>query len=277
LSTQLYAEKKIMSSLKKTAVVTGASSGLGAVYADRLAARGYNLILVARRADRLTTLASKISAEHGAEVQVLAADLESEADLQNIERILSTDSEISLLVNNAGLAKLRPLASSPLQDSTTQIGVNITALTRLTHAVLPGMVARKEGAIINIASVLAVHSLATSSVYSGSKAYVLAFSRGLQAELANTGVKVQVVLPASTATEIWSEEVSGVPLSALREDTVMTAEDCVDAALTGFDMGESVTWPSVADAELWKTFDDARFNLFAATQVGTPAPRYRQS
>jgi hypothetical protein len=266
-----------MSSLKKTAVVTGASSGLGAVYADRLAARGYNLILVARRADRLTTLASKISAEHGAEVQVLAADLESEADLQNIEQILSTDSEISLLVNNAGLAKLRPLASSPLQDSTTQIGVNITALTRLTHAVLPGMVARKEGAIINIASVLAVHSLATSSVYSGSKAYVLAFSRGLQAELANTGVKVQVVLPASTATEIWSEEVSGVPLSALREDTVMTAEDCVDAALTGFDMGELVTWPSVADAELWKTFDDARFTLFAATQVGTPAPRYRQS
>jgi len=267
----------MMPSLNKTAVITGASSGLGAVYADRLAARGYNLILVARRADRLEALARQLSSTHGAEVQVLAADLENEDSLKKIERILSTDTSISLLVNNAGLAKLHPLASSPLQDSTTQIGVNITALTHLTHAVLPGMIARNEGAIINIASVLAVHSLATSSVYSGTKAYVLAFSRGLQAELANTGVKVQVVLPASTATEIWSEEISGVPLSALRKEAVMTADDCVDAALTGFDMNEAVTWPSVANDNLWPTFDDARAALFSATQVGTPAPRYRQS
>jgi len=266
-----------MSTLKKTAVVTGASSGLGAVYADRLAARGYNLMLVARRADRLVALADRLSKAYDAKVQVLPADLEDENDLASIESILANDTNISILVNNAGLAKLKTLGDSALHDSTIQIALNITALTRLTHAVLPGFLSRNEGAIINIASVLAVHSLSNSAVYSGSKAYVLAFTRGLQAELVNTGVKAQVVLPASTATEIWSEEVSGVPLSALRAETVMSAEDCVDAALAGFDMEEAVTWPSVADDNLWTEYDVARATLFAATQVGMPASRYRQS
>jgi short-subunit dehydrogenase len=119
-----------------------------------------------------------------------------------------------------------------------------------------------------------VHSLPISAVYSGTKAYVLAFTRGLQAELAETGVKVQLVLPASTATEIWSEEVSGIPLSALRQESIMSAEDMVDASLTGLDNGEAITWPSVADEGLWTTYDAARSALFAATQTGTPAPRY---
>jgi short-subunit dehydrogenase len=265
-----------MSTSKKTAVVTGASSGLGAVYADRLASRGYDLILVARRADRLAALSEKLSKTHGAKVQVLAADLENESDLAKVESVLANDSSVHVLVNNAGLAKLRPLANTPLADSISQVSLNITALTRLTHAVLPGLLSRNDGVVINIASVLAVHSLPISSVYSGSKAYVLAFSRGLQGELAETGVKVQVVLPASTATEIWSEGVSGIPLSALNPEAVMTVEDCVDAALAGLDMGEAVTWPSVADASLWNTFDSARAALFAATQTKTPAPRYRK-
>lgn len=266
-----------MSTSNKSAVVTGASSGLGAVYADRLAARGYDLILVARRADRLATLSEKLSATHGIKVQVLAADLEQEADLAKVERVLREDSSIHMLVNNAGLARLLPFAQSSSGDTYSQLSLNITALTRLTHAALPGFISRNDGVIINIASVLAVHSLPISSVYSGTKAYVLAFSRGLQGELANTGVKVQVVLPASTATEIWSERVSGIPLSALNKESVMSAEDCVDAALTGLDMGEAVTWPSVADGALWDSFDVARSTLFAATQVGTPAPRYRKA
>jgi short-subunit dehydrogenase len=157
------------------------------------------------------------------------------------------------------------------------VALNITSLTRLTQAVLPGFLSRNDGVIINIASVLAVHSLPVSSVYSGTKAYVLAFTRGLQDELAKTGVKVQVVLPASTATEIWSEGVSGVPLSALRPETVMSAEDLVDAALVGLDKGEAVTWPSVADESLWANYDAARSALFAATQTGTPAPRYQKA
>ncbi|BCQ26522.1 SDR family NAD(P)-dependent oxidoreductase [Caballeronia sp. NK8] len=257
--------------------MTGASSGIGAVYADRLAARGYDLILVARRADRLAALSSKLSETHGAKVRVLVADLEKDADIASVEAVLANDASVHVLVNNADFARLRPLAQSSLNDSSSQVALNITSLTRLTHAVLPGFLSRNDGVIINIASVLAVHSLPVSSVYSGTKAYVLAFTRGLQDELAKTGVKVQVVLPASTATEIWSEGVSGVPLSALRPETVMSAEDMVDSALAGLDNGEAVTWPSVADESLWAKYDAARAALFAATQTGTPAPRYRKA
>jgi len=266
-----------MSSSKKTAVVTGASSGIGAVYAQRLAARGYNLVLVARRADRLASLSEQLTKAHGVDVRVLAADLEKDADVAKVEALLKSDDSVRMLVNNAGLARLRPLKDTSVEDAHSQVALNITALTRLTQAVLPGLVARNEGTIINVASVLAVHSLPISAVYSGTKAYVLAFTRGLQAELADTGVKVQLVLPASTATEIWSEEVSGIPLSALRQESIMSAEDMVDASLTGLDNGETVTWPSVADEGLWTAYDTARATLFAATQTGTPAPRYTKA
>ena len=138
---------------------------------------------------------------------------------------------------------------------------------------MPAFIARNDGVIINIASVLGIHALPISAVYSGTKAFVLQYSRGLQEELAGTGVKVQLVLPASTATEIW--DLSGVPLAALNKDALMTTEHMVDAALAGWDQGEAVTWPSVADATLWDKYEAARSALFAATQVGTPAPRYR--
>ena len=153
-----------MSTSSKTAVVTGASSGIGAVYAQRLAARGYDLILVARRADRLNALAGKLSAAHGTKVQVLVADLAKESDLADVESVIGRDANVRLLVNNAGVARLRPFVQSSAEDSVSQIALNITALTRLTHAVLPGFVARNEGAVINIASILAVHALPVSAV-----------------------------------------------------------------------------------------------------------------
>jgi short-subunit dehydrogenase len=112
----------------------------------------------------------------------------------------------------------------------------------------------------------------TSSVYSGTKGFVLNFTRGLQKEFADTDVRVQLVAPASTATEVWNN--SGIPLDALNPGSVMTAENCVDAALAGLDAGEDVTWPSVADDALWDNFDAARAELFASTQTGKPAPRY---
>jgi short-subunit dehydrogenase len=242
------------------------------VYADRFASRGHDFILVARRTDRLRAVADKVMKAHGRQVEVVTADMEKEADLARVEGILSSNPDIRVLVNNAGLARLAPIGKAALPDSLAQIALNITALTRLTHAVLPGFVARNEGVIIYIASVLSLHTLPISSVYSGSKAFVLNFSRGLQAELAETAVKVQVVLPASTATEIW--DASGVPLSALDPSTVMTTENLVDAALAGFDKGEAITWPSVADEKLWEKFDAARSELFAASQAGKPAPRY---
>lgn len=176
-------------------------------------------------------------------------------------------------MNNAGLARLRPLADAPVEDSLSQIALNITALVRLTHVVLPAFKSRGQGAIINIASVLALHALPVSSVYSGTKGFVLNFSRGLQQELEGTGVRVQVVLPASTATEIWDQ--SGIPLAALDQQAVMTTDNLVDAALAGFDQGELVTLPSLHDAAQWENYDAARGTVFGATQTSKPAPRYK--
>lgn len=258
---------------KKIALVTGASSGIGAIYADRLAARGYDLILVARRAERLEALCAQLSKAHGIKAEAIVADLTQDLDVARIETVLATRKDVQVLVNNAGVARLAPAAQMPAKDVLSQISLNITALTRLTQAALPSFVARNQGLIINIASVLAVHSLPISAVYSGTKAFVLQYSRGLQQELAETGVKVQLVLPASTSTEIW--DLSGVPLAALSKETVMTTEQMVDAALAGLDQGEPITWPSVADASLWEKYDAVRAELFAGTQAGTPAPRYR--
>lgn len=256
---------------RKTAVVTGASSGIGAVYAERLARRGYDLVLVARRADRLQALAAKLEQAHGIKAQALVADLASEAGQASVEQVLLNNAAVSVLVNNAGIARLAPVAASPLNDTLSQVALNIVALTRLAHAALPGMKARGDGVIINIASALALHSLPFSAVYSGSKAFVLAFSRGLQEELAGSGVKVQVVLPAATATEIW--DLSGVPLAALASETVMRTEDMVDAALVALDKDENICWPSVADADLIANFEAARIALFGAAQTSQVAPR----
>ncbi|MFZ6757676.1 SDR family NAD(P)-dependent oxidoreductase [Undibacterium sp. Ji50W] len=258
---------------KNVALVTGASSGIGAVYADRLAARGYDLILVARRADRLEALCAQLSKAHGIKAEAISADLTKDQDLARIETLLATNGDVRVLVNNAGIARLGPAAQTSADDAQSQIALNITALTRLTQAAVPAFVARNQGLIINIASALAVHSLPISAIYSGTKAFVLQYSRGLQQELAETGVKVQLVLPASTATELW--DLSGVPLAALNKNTLMTTEHMVDAALAGLDQGETVTWPSVADATLWEKYDAARSELFANTQAGMPAPRYK--
>nr|WP_082692621.1 SDR family NAD(P)-dependent oxidoreductase [Massilia sp. H27-R4] len=257
----------------KIAVVTGASSGIGAIYADRLAQRGYDLILVARRADRLQALAATIAAAHGVQVEPMIADLGTEAGQESVAHLLATNPAISVLVNNAGVARLTPIDGSKVADLSSQVALNITALARLTHAVLPGFKLRNEGTIINIASVLGLHSLAISSVYSGTKAFVVAFTRGLEQELAGTGVKVQAVLPAATATELWDP--SGVPLSALAPETVMQADSMVDAALFALDQGESLTMPSVAEADLIERYEAARVALFGASQTGTVAPRLR--
>jgi len=260
-----------MTSSRKIAVVTGASSGIGSVYADRLARRGHDLLLVARRGERLQNLAAKLEQAYDIKAETLVADLEKEADLVALEATLAGNHAIHILVNNAGIARLSPVTETSMKESLSQIALNITALTRLTHAVLPAFKARNEGVIINIASALALHALPVSSVYSGTKGFVLNFTRGLQQELANTGIRIQVVLPAATATDLW--DISGVPLAALAPETVMSVEHLVDAALAGFDQGESVTLPSMADTGLWEQYDTARSNLFAAMQTGKPAPR----
>ncbi|MDA9509878.1 AraC family transcriptional regulator [Bradyrhizobium sp. CCBAU 11386] len=260
------------SSSKPVAVVTGASAGIGAVYARRLAARGFDLMLVARRADRLATLSKEVQKEHGTKVAIVAADLTDSADLGRVEQHLAAEERITMLVNNAGSAKLAPMSATSTDEAASMIALNITALTRLTQAVLPNFLKRNSGSIINVASVLSLHSLPISSVYSGTKGYVLNFSRGLQAELTDTGIRVQLVLPATTSTELW--DIAGVPLSQLNQSSIMTAENMVDASLAGYDRGEAVTLPSVDDTRLWEAYDAARGGLVAASQTGQPASRY---
>ena len=257
---------------KGTAVITGASAGMGRLFADRLAKRGYDLILVARRADRLETAATELKAKYGVAVRTITADLGSAVDLDRVVKSISADESITLLLNNAGTSTLGSVGDIKEPDLDAMIGVNVTALTTLTVAVLPGFKRRNSGTIINMGSVLGFQSLPISSIYSGTKGYVLNFTRGLQDELANTGIVVQLVAPAAIATDIW--EISGVPLSKLDAATVMKAENAVDAALAGLDLGEKVTLPSVEDLQLLKNYDTARLALLGSSQTSKPATRY---
>ena len=257
---------------QETAVVTGASAGLGSLYADRLAKRGYDLLLVARRGDRLDALAEKIRSSYGVSVKTLVADLGSAVDLEMVAAAITSDPTISVLINNAGQSTLAPVADTSAAQTKTMLSVNISAVTALTMAALPGFKQRNHGTIVNIGSVLGFASLPISTIYSSTKAFVHLFTRGLQEELAGTGVKVQLVLPAATATDIW--ELAGVPLSNLDPATVMVAEKCVDASLAGLDLGETVTMPSVEDTGLLTAYDTARLNLLGSSQSGKPASRY---
>jgi short-subunit dehydrogenase len=254
------------------AVITGASSGIGAIYADRLARRGYDLLLVARSRERLDDLAKKLATDTRRKVEVLAADLTDSDDLARLEQILRDDSSITLLVNNAGIGATAPLLNSDVADMNQMIALNVGALTRLTYAVVPGLVKRGNGVIINIASIVAVAPERLNGVYGGTKAFVLAFSQSLRNELASTGVAVQVVLPGATATDFW--EKSGKPVEQLPQEIVMSAEDMVDAALSGLDQGEFVTIPALPDARQWQTYEAARQAMLPNLSRAKPAARY---
>ena len=255
-----------------TAVITGASAGLGRIYADRLAKRGHDLMLVARRSDLLDVLAQSLRTSYGVKVSTMVADLGDAKNLDAVAQVISSDERITMLVNNAGTATLSSIAKSTQAGTDAMISINITALTRLSIAALAAFKARDKGTIVNLGSVLGFHTTPLSAVYSGTKSFVLSFTRGLQDEAAGTNVRVQLVLPATTATEIW--DVAGVPLSALDPAIIMTPGDCVDAALAGLDQGEAITMPSVQDMNLFATYDSARTNLYAGSRTGKPASRY---
>jgi uncharacterized protein len=256
-----------------TALVTGASSGIGAVYADRLAKRGHDLILVARNGERLRSLAARLTSETGRSVTVLPADLGDKAQLATVEAVLRNDPSITMLVNNAGTASRAPLVEADVDEMAAMIMLNVTALTRLTYAAAPAFVARGAGTIINIASVVAIAPERLNGVYGATKAYVLALTHSLQHELADKGLRIQAVLPAATATDLW--EKSGLHYSKLPAGTVMSTEDMVDAALAGLDQGEVVTAPPLQDGDDWTRFDEARVALAQKFRHSAPAARYQ--
>jgi uncharacterized protein len=260
---------------KGVAVVTGASSGIGMVYAERLARRGYDLILIARRKDRLEAVAERLRTAHAVSADVVVADLARPDDLERALTIVGGNSRITMLVNNAGAARFIPFANTNASDIDLTLDVNAKAATHLSRTVLARFKANDHGTIVNIGSMLSFFFLSINCAYSGTKGYLMNFTRGLQDEVAGSNVAVQLVIPAVVATEIW--EKGGFPLSALDPETIMTAEDCVDAALAGLDRGEKITFPSLEDDKLWADFEAARMKLLAATQTKVPASRYRSA
>lgn len=260
-------------SSKGTALITGASSGIGAIYADRLARRGYDLVLVARSQDGLTNVAAEVTRGTGRRVTTLRADLGAREDLLKIEGFLRSDPSINMLVNNAGVGAVQPLLVSDVEDMERMIRINVTALTRLVYAAAPSFVAREQGTIINVASALALAPEILNGVYGATKAFVLALTFSLHKELAEKNVRVQAVLPGAVETPFW--ESAGGSLEHLPDSIVMKADDAVDAALAGLDMGELVTLPSVPDADDWNAYEAARQKLIPNLSRNIPAPRYR--
>jgi short-subunit dehydrogenase len=257
---------------KGTALITGASGGIGAIYADRLARRGHDLVLVARDGQRLKEVAARLAAETGRSVEVVTADLTRKDGQQRVERILQDDPSITLLVNNAGVGATASLVDSDVESLDRMIQLNVTALTRLARAAAPAFVARGRGAIINISSIVAVAPELLNGTYAGSKAFVLSLTQSMHHELGAKGIQVQAVLPGATSTDFWN--VAGVPVSHLPGEIVMDAQEMVDAALVGFDRGELVTIPSLPDAADWEAFDAARKALGPNLSHSHAAARY---
>jgi short-subunit dehydrogenase len=255
-----------------TALVTGASAGIGATYAAKLAERGYDLLLVARDAGRLAASAADLGARFGVKAEVLAADLSRIDEVKPVEARLRADEAITLLVNNAGIGPKGAALEDDIDYLEQMIALNVTAANRLAVAAAQTFAKRGKGGIINVASAVTIMPERFNGTYAGSKAFVLAQTLSLSAELAGTGVQVQAVLPGFTRTEIFDRV--GHSLDAIPAEMVMEVGDLVAAALAGFDQGELVTIPSVEDRALVDAFDAAREALGSQASRNRPAARY---
>lgn len=270
-SASATAAERSRAALSSTALVTGASSGIGAVYAERFARRGHDLVLVARDRQRLDVLAARLRETHQVAVDVLQADLTQPGDLAAVEQRLREDTRIGTLINNAGMALAGGFVQQGSKAIEQLVSLNALAPTRLAAAIAPRLAQAGAGAIVNIGSVVGLAPEFGMTVYGASKAYLLFLSQGLSAELGPRGVYVQAVLPATTRTEIWQRV--GVDVNTLPE--VMDAEELVDAALIGFDRREAVTIPPLHVAGRWDALDGARQALLGDLRQAHAAERYR--
>lgn len=252
-----------------TALVTGASSGIGTIYAEKLARRGFDLVLVGRNEQALSALATRLTGETGQTVEILPADLSQESGIAAVEQKLQADTRLTLLVNNAGSAANGPLASVETKALSDMLTTNVVALSRLAAGAAAAFTARQRGAIINLASAMAFIDTPQTAGYAASKAYVLNFSLALDLELAPQGIQVQVVLPGYTRTPM-------IDLGRqLPPEIVMDANALVDAALDGFDRGELVTIPSLEDQASYDNWAAARTAMQPFLSLAQPASRYR--
>lgn len=258
-------------SLPETVLITGASTGIGATYAERFAQRGHNLVLVARDKSRLDALSSRLRDKYDVSIDVIRADLTQTSDLTTVEARLRDDANIGILVNNAGAAQSGNFVEQSTDSVANLVALNTTALVRLASAIAPRLAQAGNGAIINIGSVVGLAPEFGMSVYGATKAFVLFLSQGLSLELSPKGVYVQAVLPAATRTEIW--ERAGIDINTLSE--VMGVDELVDAALVGFDRREPVTIPPLQDAARWDALQAARQGLLSEIRQSVVAERYQ--
>ncbi len=251
-------------------LITGASAGIGAAYADRFAKRGYDLVLVARSDERMKDLADRLCASYGINVDIVKADLTHERDLQRIEARLRDDEQIGILVNNAGTVAPNRFIDHGTDDVTSVINLNALAVARLAAAVAPRFVRVGDGAIINIASVVGLVPEYGSTIYGATKAFVLYLSQSLQTEIGPKGVYVQAVVPAATRTDIWKRAGKNVD----DQPAVMEVDELVDAALVGFDRREAISIPPLPDVGQWIAFDTARRAMIPNLTQRHAAERY---
>jgi hypothetical protein len=258
---------------KPTVLITGASTGIGATYADRFARRGHDLVLVARNNVRMEALAGRLRRETGVKVDILRADLTDARNLAQVEDRLRDDHGIGVLINNAGAAPAGGFVDQNPDEITRIVSLNAMAPVRLASAIAPRFAQAGQGAIVNIGSVIGLAPEYGSTVYGATKAFILFLSQSLHTELGLKGVYVQAVLPAATRTEIW--EHAGKDVNML--PAVMEVGELVDAALAGFDRRETVTIPPLPDATQWNDFETARKVMFPNFEQAHAAERYRNA
>lgn len=229
---------------RPTALITGASSGLGAEFARQLAARRHDLILTARRADRLRSLADGLQAEHGVTVETLPADLADPAGLRQVEARIAAHDGLALLVNNAGFGVRGYFAETDIGKHQAMLDVHVVAATRLAHAALPAMIARKQGAIINVSSVAGFVNGAGGPMYSATKAYLNSFSTNLHAEVKRKGIRVQALCPGFTVTGFHeTPEFEGFNRNVIPARMWMSAEMVVRESLKALEHGPVIVVP----------------------------------
>jgi hypothetical protein len=258
-----------------TALITGASSGIGEAFARLLAVRGHDLVLTARRSERLTALASELQRAHQVDVTVLVADLGAPEGRQIVASALTTRA-IDLLVNNAGFGLYAPVAQTDPEVLDAMVQLNVLAVMQLTRAALPGMLERHAGTIINVASGLAFDPAPTRATYSGTKAFVVNFTRAVHQEVRDQGVRLQALIPGLIRTEFHDH--SGTDVDSVPASWLMDPADLAAASLDGLELGEIVCVPALPDPEQVAT---ALTRLSDVTRTlvmnGTPAARYRPS
>jgi uncharacterized protein len=262
------------SSSRPLALVTGASAGIGRAYAERLASDGYDLVLVARRKERLDELKHQLESTCGVSVQPLVADLSTESGQRAVDAV-ATQPRLEMVVDSAALAYYMPFLDLPADKAAELVNLNVLAPVRMIHAALPGMVKRGKGAVVSFSSLLAYSAtsenpqLPKRAVYAGSKAFLLAFFQLLAVELRETGVKVQIVCPGVVKTEFHTRQ--NMDMSGRSR---LEPEEVVRASMIGLEQGEVVCIPTLEETDRLQHHDKAEGDVFAAGMRPTLAQRY---